>query len=193
MGFSLLTLFLPPFHSFNSWPVLPLVFVLFIQPSSHPAIHQPAIHSLILMAAVSQWEAKAFAREKPYCFHPCLWGHPLRVHVTEGAHVADGITALLYRHLSPRPIPSPSLSLLLLSSFSVFSPFFLFFFFLYSTCFRQPHEYFVAIQNQKRHLSPVLGELIAPPPRASFTPATPSLPGAELNWPFPHWPPGSGF
>lgn len=162
-----------------------------VHPASQPFTIHPTSHSFILKAAISQWEAKAFVGEKPYCFHPCLWGHPLWVPVTEGAHVADGITALLYRHLFPRPIPSPSFSLLLLSSFSVFS------FFSYSFSFSTPHAlgspWIFCIQNQKRQLSPDLGELIAPPPSVSVTPATPSLSGAELNWPFPHWTPGSGF
>ena len=130
---SLLTLFLPPFHSLNSWQTLPTDLCP-IHPSIHPSI----------MAALSQWEAKALRQRKALLFSSLPVGSLYLGFVSQMTpKVADGITAFLHKHLSPFPISSASFSLLLLSSFSVFFPFFLFLFplfflssflFLFSSC-----------------------------------------------------------
>lgn len=84
---------------------------------------------------------------------------------------ADGVTALLHRHLSPLLIPS------CLNSFSVFSPFFLSFFVLHSLCFKHTqcshHGYFVAIKTIEGQLSPILEALVSPHLQVPLHPATP--------------------
>lgn len=98
-------------------------------PTSQPAIHQPPIRSLIPMAAVSQWEAKAFAREKPYCFHPACG-------VTHLGFLSRGS----WHHCTSLQTPfSQSHSLLILFSSALKFLFYFLSFFFCSFSFSTPH------------------------------------------------------